>query len=334
MKKITSLILLVVLVSSVFAVNKTGTTAAKFLAINAGSRAVGLGGAFTAIASDASAMYWNPSGIARLTKTEVLVNYTKWIADINYNYLAFSQPLSSTSAYGINFTSVTMGEMKLTRYGDEDTGETFKAGQFALGITYAMNLTDRFSIGSNIKYISEYIANNKATGIAVDIGTLFDTPYGFRLGTSISNFGPKMKMTGKDLLIRVDIAPGMEGDNESINGIIDTDDFDLPLLLRVGISGDVNIMDGAMVTWSVDANHPNDNSEFVNAGVELNFFDSMLMLRAGSKSMFMVDREEEFALGGGLNYPLANGSRFYFDYAYELMTNLGGIHKFTLRLTF
>ena len=68
-----------------------------------------------------------------------------------------------------------------------------------------MNLTDRFSVGFNGKYIQEKIANNHAKGWALDIGTLFETPYGFRLGTSISNFGPIMRMTGDDLLVAVDI---------------------------------------------------------------------------------------------------------------------------------
>ena len=46
-----------------YAVDKIGTTAAKFLHMNVGSRAVGMGGAFTSIANDASAMYWNPAGL-------------------------------------------------------------------------------------------------------------------------------------------------------------------------------------------------------------------------------------------------------------------------------
>ena len=46
-----------------YSVDKTGTTAAKFLSTNIGSKAVGMGGAFTALANDGSAMYWNPAGI-------------------------------------------------------------------------------------------------------------------------------------------------------------------------------------------------------------------------------------------------------------------------------
>lgn len=323
------------LIGTGFAVTKTGTTAAKFLSIGAGSKAISMGGAFTAVADDASAMYWNPAGISRIKSPEFLVNHTKWVADISFNYLGYVQPLQNGAAFGLNVTAVTMNEMDVTAYGsDEFTGETFGAGQYALGVSYGMQLTDRFSIGANGKYINEHISNEKASSIAIDIGTLFDTPYGFRLGTSISNFGPKMKMTGKDLLVRVDVAQNMAGDNQSINGLIDTDYFDLPLLLRVGISGDFAVQKIAAITWAVDALHPNDNSEYLNAGVQVGFFGNQLVFRGGSKAIFMNDREERFTLGAGLNYPLKTGGKFYFDYAYELMTHLGDLHKFTLRMTF
>ena len=316
------------------AVDKTGTTAAKFLSIGPGSRAVGMGGAFTSISTDASAMYWNPSGIARLTKMEVMVNHSNWIADISYDYIGFAFPFGSVGALGVNLTYVSMDEMDVTRYGEEDTGETFKAGQYALGFTYAKNLTDRFSIGFNGKYISEFIANSKASGLALDIGTLFDTPFGFRLGASISNFGPKMQMSGVDLLVPVDIAGNIEGNNESVTGSLATDKFDLPLLLRVGLSGDINFSNLAHLTWSVDANHPNDNSEYMNSGMELSLLNNYLLIRAGSKTMFMTDREEEYTFGAGIHYPLISGGHLYFDYAHELMSRLGDIHKFTLRIVF
>ena len=63
-KAITIIIYVQLLLTYVFAVDKTGTTAAKFLHINVGAKAVGMGGAFTSIANDATAMYWNPAGLS------------------------------------------------------------------------------------------------------------------------------------------------------------------------------------------------------------------------------------------------------------------------------
>ena len=56
--------IIILCIGMVYGVNKTGTTAAKFLSIEVGSNAVGMGGAYTSIANDATAMYWNPAGLS------------------------------------------------------------------------------------------------------------------------------------------------------------------------------------------------------------------------------------------------------------------------------
>ena len=310
-----------------YSVDKTGTTAAKFLSTNIGSRAVGMGGAITALANDGSAMYWNPAGIGFNRLRNVYVNHSDWIADIAFDYFSLSIPLNKNRFLGINVTSVTMGEMEVTRYGNEDTGETFSASDNAFGLTYALNLTDRFSIGFNGKYIQQTIANNHANGIALDLGTLFDTPYGFRLGTSISNFGPKMKMTGDDLLVAVDVDESIHGNNESVTGFLATDEFDLPLVLRVGISDDVNFGKIVRMTWALDTNSPNDNTSYINAGMEVGFFDDLFKLRAGLNSLLLDDREREFSLGFGIKSPTFIKQQFQINYSFEALKYLGDTHQ-------
>jgi len=310
-----------------YSVDKTGTTAAKFLSTNIGSRAVGMGGAFTALANDGSAMYWNPAGIGFNHLRNVYVNHSDWIADITFDYFSLSIPLNKNHFLGINVTSVTMGEMEVTRYGNEDTGETFSASDNAFGLTYALNLTDRFSIGFNGKYIQQTIANNHANGLALDLGTLFDTPYGFRLGTSISNFGPKMKMTGDDLLVAVDVDESIHGNNESVTGFLATDEFDLPLVLRVGISDDLNFGKIARMTWALDTNSPNDNTSYINAGMEVGFFDDLFKLRAGLNSLLLDDREREFSLGFGIKSPTFIKQQFQINYSFEALKYLGDTHQ-------
>lgn len=322
-------ILFTILVQTLFGVNKTGTMAAKFLSVNIGSQAVSMGGAFTAIADDASAMYWNPAGLSFNRQNAVYINHANWIADIAMDYFGLIIPLSKSQTVGFNITSVTMGEMEVTRYGNENTGETFAASDYAVGVAFAMNVTDRFSIGFNGKYIQETIANNHAKGAALDLGTLFTTPWGFRLGTSISNFGPKMKMNGDDLIVPVDIDETIDGNNESVIGNIATDAFDLPLNLRVGIANDHSWGSILSITYSIDVNSPNDNNLFVNAGIELGLFSRILSVRGGVNSLFMEDREKELAFGIGLKPPLAL-RKIAIDYSFETLSHLEETHQISI----
>ena len=168
--------------------NNVATTSAAFLEIGAGARSLGMGGAFVSVANDASSMYWNPAGLSFHDTKEVYFNHANWIADISFDYFGITIPLNNKSVLGFNLTSVTMDEMEVTRYGNENTGETFAAADYAIGSSYALDLTDRFSVGINGKYVQQSIANSHAKGIAIDIGTLFITPFGFKILTKDSIF--------------------------------------------------------------------------------------------------------------------------------------------------
>jgi hypothetical protein len=317
-------------------VTKIGTTAAKILSIPVGSRALGMGGAFVSVADDATAMYWNPSGIARLDRSEFVFMHSTWLADIRFDFVGLVLPLGATGTIGFNVTAMTMNEMDITtEYEPEGTGEAFSAGSFVAGVTFARNLTDNFSIGGTAKYVSEKIWNSTASGLAVDVGTLFITPFrGIRLGASISNFGQKMQIFGDDLLVQKDIDGGKAGNNESVNAYLATDKFDLPLNMRIGVSTELVNNDFSRLTLSVDAQHPNDNTESVNLGGEFSTLRNIVSLRGGIKSLGMKDREEKFAVGIGFNYFLGEGSRIRIDYAYEQFVHLKDIHQFTLGIRF
>lgn len=235
-------------------VTKTGTTASKFLSIGIGPRANAMGGSFTAIANDASAMYWNPAGIATIDEKQVLFTQANWLVDINVNYVGLVLSAGTFGTFGVNATAMTMGEMEITTENyPEGTGQNFSAGSYAFGFAYARNLTQNFMIGANFKYVREDIHQSKATGLAIDLGTLFITPfYGVRFSSSISNFGTKMQMNGDDLLVRHDPDPQREGNNERIDAYYGTDKYDLPLRLQIGISRDFKLMEGYVMRLAAD----------------------------------------------------------------------------------
>ena len=316
-------------------VTKVGTTAAKFLSIPVGSRALAMGGAFVAEASDASGMYWNPAGIGRLFQSEAVFAHAEWIADINFNYGGIIVPVEGLGTVGVSFTSMTTDEMERTTITDpEGTGEMFSVGSFALGVSYARQLTEWFTLGVSTKYVNEHIWNSSATGFAVDIGTLFTTPFpGLTFGAGISNFGTKLSMGGDDLIVLQDVSPN-HGNNANINARLSTDDFDLPLTLRIGFSYDPLVDDFQQLTLVLDALHPNDNSESICAGAEYRLFHKIVALRGGYKSLGAKDSEEQFTLGAGVQYEVSAGVTAKVDYAYLKFGLLSNVHTFTIGILF
>ncbi len=316
-------------------VTKVGTTAASFLGIDVGPRASAMGSAYVSVANDASSMYWNPAGIAKLTNVDAMFSNSRWIADLSFNYAGVVMPLGSFGNLGVNATFLNMGQMERTTIlQPEGTGELFDAASYAFGLAYARNLTDQFSIGINAKYITERLYNTSAGGFAVDVGALFDTHFnGIQLGMSISNYGSKMQLDGRDLQIQHDIDPGANGNNPNINARLQTDQFDLPLLFRVGVSAD--LLKGALnsnLIVSADALHPSDDVESINMGAEFTFND-MISLRAGYKGLGAKDAEQGLNYGAGLHYVLA-GTILYVDYAYIDFGDLSAVHMFGVRLGF
>jgi hypothetical protein len=315
-------------------VSKTGTIAAKFLSIDVGARAVAMGGAFTSVSDDASAMFWNPAGIAGIHGTEFYTTYSRWLADIRYNYSGLVLPVGSLGTLGLNATFVTMDEMERTTIEEPDgTGETFEAGSMAVGLSFARALTDRFSIGFNGKVVRESIYHSQSQGLALDIGTLFRTQFhDLQIGMSISNFGTKMRMNGDDLLVQHDIDPVDAGNNGAISADLRTDAFDLPLIFRVGVSADLLKGFGRdHLILAVDALHPNDNTESLNAGCEYAFREA-IRLRAGYKSLFGRDNQQGLTLGGGLTVRIGGTARLCVDYAYQDFGVLNNTQRFSLGL--
>lgn len=315
-------------------VSKVGTTAAAFLEIGVGSRAIGMGEAFSAVADDATAIYWNPAGIARLQKNEALLLHTKWFADINFDFAAVTLSLGNFGTMGASISTLNMGDMIVRTVEEPDgTGEKYNAADWAAAISYARCLTDRFSIGGSVKYIHQQIWHSTASAIAIDIGTLFTTQFNnMKIGMSISNFGRKMQLSGKDTQYYFDIDETKYGNNDKISCHLDTDKWALPLIFRVGIAMDVINSQGNRLTIAVDALHPNNNTESINLGMEYGF-NNFLYGRVGFRSLFVRDGEGGAAFGSGLRQRL--GTAFVkFDFSYTDYGRLTNAQRFSVGIEF
>jgi hypothetical protein len=327
-------LIVLLIVEALLGQSKVGTTAAPFLGIAVGSRAIGMGGAFTAFAGDVSTLYWNPAGASRIGTNEIMISHTNWIFGTSFDWVGVSVAIDRNNSIGLTITRLDYGEEEVTTIDyPEGTGERWEANDIAIGLSYARNLTDRFSVGGTVKFIQQKLWNERATGFALDIGVLFLTEFkGLKLGASISNFGTEMQLDGKDLFVIYDPDPTITGNNSAISAKLKTDSWPLPLHFRVGVSVDLFKNETNYLTISIDALHPNDNTESLNAGFEYSFKE-IVYLRAGYKSLFQKDSQEGLTAGVGLRYKLG-GLGFKFDYAYQDFGILKNVQSFSLSIQF
>ena len=313
--------------------NKSGTTAAQFLKIGVGSRPIGMGGAYTASANDINSIYWNPAGLASIYSREAYFNHVDWISDVKLDYAAFGIEVPSFGTLGASVSVLSMGNMAVrTTEQPEGTGEMFDAGSLLFGISYARNLTDEFSIGFNAKYVREYIWHESAASVAFDIGTLYKIQFlnEMRIGASISNFGPKMQLAGRDIT-QITQLGAVTGN--IINTDLQLDSFELPLLFRIGVAVDAIKNSDSRLTIAADAVHPNDNSESINTGLEYSW-DEMFFVRAGYKSLFELEGEQGLTFGIGLNYRLIESVKLLVDYAYQDFGRLKNVQYISIGVRF
>ncbi|MCL6493303.1 MAG: PorV/PorQ family protein [Ignavibacterium sp.] len=312
---------------------KTGTTAAQVLKFNVGPRAVGMGGAFTSVSNDILSTYWNPAGTASIVSNEAFFNHTDLYIDIKHDYAAFASNLSDLGTVGLFVSVLSMDEMQVrTIEKPEGTGEFFDAGALVVGVNYSRYLTENFSIGFNFKYVNESIWHMSASGFAIDVGTLYKIPIlnEFRIAASISNFGTKMQLSGRD--VTKTFASGSTG-RDILNVNLELDHFDLPLLFRFGVSADLLKDESSRLTAAIDAVHPNDHSEYINSGLEYSW-NEIVFIRGGYNSLFETDSEKGLTVGFGLNYRLIDAIKFKIDYAYQDFGRLTSVHYFSFGITF
>jgi hypothetical protein len=301
------------------------------LKIGVGSKYQAMGEASVAVANDIYATYWNPAGLAEIENTAVGFTNVNWILDINLNYVALAKYFEDIGVFGLSATVLSMGDQEITTFEQQDgTGNYYSAASYAVGLSYARQLTSRFAFGGTVKYLGERIHNEKSEGFAFDFGTLLYTGFrSLRLGMSITNMGPELRFTGPDLNVGYDAQNG-EGANQPVGAELKTTPYELPMTFRLGAAYDIDMRPSSILTLSGELKHPNDNNQQVALGAEFGFNDHFF-LRAGHK--FNYD-EEGLTLGGGLNTPISNGTRVIIDYAWQDFGRLQSTHRFSVGFTF
>jgi len=308
-------------------VSNVGTSAAAFLEIGVGARAMAMGGAYVAVANDPTALYYNPAGIVWMKNIQLELMHNEWLVDTNYDFIGITMPLP--------FWNLSIGtSMILLDYGEQAV-RTETARDYAVSFTVASALTEHFSFGLTGKYINQKIWNASGGIIALDGGIFYSTPLkGLRLGMSMSNFGGELRLNGRDLDSTVDPDP----DNENISDIpvkFQIGSYPLPLLFRAGLSYSMNWGSLGELMLVTDLLHPSNSTESVNFGAEYGYA-GIFFLRAGYENTFENDAINGLTLGGGIDYYEPGKSRIGFrvDYAYSDWGVLENAHRFSIGLIF
>jgi hypothetical protein len=326
---------------------RAGTTAANFLEIGYGAAGSAMGDAYVSLASDVSAAYWNPAGLARMEKSEAMFMTQPWIVDMNTSFGAVGIVVPGFGTIGASIILMDYGDMDVTTMDQQEgTGERFSSKDMALSVSYARNLAEWFSFGASGKLITSTIWHETATAMAFDLGAIIKTDFfsptggndhGLSIGMCICNYGTTLKYDGLDLLTPIDVAPNEAGNYQNAPGRLSTEQWELPLIFRIGTSITPIYTESQELILSADALHPNNNTESVNVGAQYSIrfpVFGKVFLRAGYKGLLMEDSQYGATYGMGVQTDFMGNQGLKAEYAYRPMGILGYAQSFGVSLLF
>ena len=314
--------------------SKTGTTIGQFTLIDPGARSAAMGGTGVTSTAEAVASFYNPGALGALEKSDFQFTYNQWLAGITVSNAIAAVRIGSIGTASIAVTNLTSGDIPVTTVEQPlGTGEQFNVSDLLVGLGWGMPVTDRFSFGIQVNYVSERIWHSSVAVLGVNIGTIYKlSPDGLRIGASLINFGTKGRFDGTDLRVSYNEDPTRYGANSTLPATLNTDYYTLPIVFRVGLGYPVVIDGTNTVTLAVDAIHPSDDAESVDVGAEW-AFQRIFFLRGGYQSLFLKDSEVGWTAGGGVQWD-GLGYDLRLDYAWASFGRLGGVQRVTLAFAF
>ncbi|CUU00577.1 hypothetical protein JGI2_00608 [Candidatus Kryptobacter tengchongensis] len=314
MKKVFPFLFLVLNLVFSQSFKKVGTTGYVFLEVPVSPRASGVGDAGVALFhTSADAIFINPALTGFMTKKQS-VNFTlaNWLADVKQIASAYTVKLGNIGVLGISFVRFDFGTMQGTVNANPDQPgnyiitETFSADAFALGVSYAKMLTDKFSFGGLVKYVREKIWFYKSDNFVFDVGILYFTGFrSLRIAGAVQNFGVDSKYIG--------------------------DSFKMPIMFKIGMAGEIigEYDQPTRLSLMIEALHPSDSPEKLNLGIEYTY-KNFLSFRGGYKLNY---DEENFTFGFGINGSSAK-IPVNFDFSYLNFNRLGSVIRVGIGMDF
>ncbi|MFN3305650.1 MAG: PorV/PorQ family protein [Candidatus Kapaibacteriota bacterium] len=306
---------------------KVGAAGSQFLKIPIGARANGLAGAYSSVSNDLTSIFWNPAGLADVKYISADFSYTQWFAGFKHSFGAFALPVGRNFTAAIALVALNSGNIEITTLEKPNgTGLSYQVNDVALSFTFSGYLTDQFSFGLTAKYVNNSISNLSSTGIAFDVGTMYETGIqGIRLGFSIHNLGIKQAYSGQDLNTSKKLYEALNAAPLDIAYI--SNSYSLPLIFRAGLSSEVWKVEDHKLIVAGDFITLSDTPEHFALGAEYTFKD-FLALRAGYQ--FGTD---VFGLSGGVGLKyFAGGFEGEFDYSITPTKNIGLVNRLSIKV--
>ncbi|RLD31346.1 MAG: hypothetical protein DRJ02_03725 [Bacteroidetes bacterium] len=192
MKKIYTLFVFLIFVFSTAFGQIGGRYSYSFLEMPVSARVAGLGGNLAAIAdNDINLGYNNPSLIHTGYDNSIALNYVDYFTDINYGSVHYANSFEKVGSFMATLQFMDYGKFT---YADEagNTSGTFGAQDYALTIGWGRKLSDRFSIGANLKLIYSYYESYNSFGLAVDVAGTYRSKTDWTMSLVASNIGTQL----------------------------------------------------------------------------------------------------------------------------------------------
>ena len=338
MKKILILITFSIFATSIFAgdVSRKGSTGADQLLVPVGGRGIATGGAFHSSLTGLESIYYNPAGLDLIHGTEAMFSYMTYLADINLSYFAVSTVLGDLGSFALSFKTFEFGDIPVTTNDFPDgTGKTYSPSFLTIGLTYSKVVTDRISVGTNFKLVSETIENTSATGLAIDVGVQYRFNPELSLAAVVKNIGTNMVYSGPDLQTRTTVPNTSLG---SPNGTFEVvaEPFQIPSFFELGLTYKYGIDEQNNILMGTTFTANNALEDKMNFGLEYSYMNTFFL--RGGYNLLMENTDQSvygFTAGAGVDYKLADDIGVVFDYAYRDVQDFPTAnHIFTVKLAF
>ncbi|HEY6951108.1 MAG TPA: PorV/PorQ family protein [Bacteroidota bacterium] len=316
---------------------KLAQTGMKFLEVGANARQTALGDAFTAGEGNSVSMFYNTAGMARLSSTfDMSVGQTQWLADIRHLYATVAWNLQDIGVFGVAAQYIDYGDIQQTILVDKsinnqgflDVG-TFKPWGAVIGVGYARALSDKFSVGGNIKWVKQDLGESYTNVVSFSsVNSDSNTTQKNTQSVYAFDFGVLYKTGIKSLAFGVAVR------NFSREVTFQKESFQLPLTFKMGVA--MNVLDIAemdpasqSLMIAIDAEHPRDYQEQIRIGAEY-LFANTVAIRLG-----YVTPADDFNASYGIGVQQDwMGTHMALDYSYTPYRTFDAVSRISLRFGF